>query len=207
MKTKCPRKIQLLQSQLGYSGFFNIEILSYRHTLNQGGWSPTLERELFTRGEAVVVLLYDLKQQCVILVEQCRAGAVKRALQDNQSEQAWLIEPVAGMIDPGESAEQACAREAAEEAGVQISQLEYVCQFYPSPGGSDEILHLYAASVDSLTVPEFAGLAEEGEDIRLIKWSFSQVAKSVKQAEINVASTWIALQWFIYQSGYFKTES
>ena len=96
---------------------------------------------------------------------------------------------------------------AAEEAGVQISQLEYVCQFYPSPGGSDEILHLYAASVDSLTVPEFAGLAEEGEDIRLIKWSFSQVAKSVKQAEINVASTWIALQWFIYQSGYFKTES
>jgi len=197
-----PKQVQLLQKRRGFDGFFKIEVLSYRHTLNQGGWSPELERELFCRGEAVVVLLYDLKQQCVVLVEQCRAGALQHAIDANQPEKAWLLEPVAGMIDKGESAEQACFREVQEEAGVQVSQLEYVCQFYPSPGGSDEILHLYAAEVDSQKIPEFAGLAEEGEDIRLVKCSFSEIEAALKKAEINVASTWIALQWFVFQSGY-----
>jgi len=67
-----------------------------------------VEREVFSRGEAVVVLLYDLALVKIVLVEHCRSGAVAHVLKDNKIDQAWLLEPVAGMIDLGESRIGAC---------------------------------------------------------------------------------------------------
>lgn len=194
------KKIEFLNTQRVYDGFFKIDQLSFRHTLFEDGWSPVIERELFGRGEAVIVLLYDLKAEIVVLIEQCRAGALQHAAL--KSDQAWLIEPVAGMVEPGESNLVACKREAFEEAGVTHAEFEYICQFYPSPGGSDEILHLYGAEVDSSTLPNYAGQASEVEDIRLIKMPFSQAKSKLMKAEFNVASTIIALQWLLYQKLY-----
>jgi ADP-ribose pyrophosphatase len=185
----------------GYDGFFKINLISFQHSLYQGGLSPKITRELFGRGQAVVVLLYDISAEQVVLVEQCRAGALQHALNANAPDQAWLIEPVAGMIDCGESALQACQREAKEEAGadIRIDAFEYICQFYPSPGGSDEILHLYAAQVDVNHIAEFSGLADEVEDIRLIKLPFEQAKQQLLNGKFNVASTLIALQWLFFQ--------
>jgi len=191
------KKIELLNTDRAYDGFFKIDQLTFRHTLFEGGWSPVIKRELFGRGEAVVVLLYDLKAELVVLIEQCRAGALQHAALKN--DQAWLIEPVAGMVEPGESNLVACKREAFEEAGVTQAEFEYICQFYPSPGGSDEILYLYGAEVDATTLPDYAGEVSEVEDIRLIKMPFSQAKSKLMKAEFNVASTIIALQWLLFQ--------
>lgn len=183
----------------GYDGFFKINLIRFQHSLYQGGLSPSITRELFGRGQAVVVLLYDLNAQQVILVEQCRAGALGHALDTNNPNQAWLIEPVAGMIDDHETALDACRRETREEAGIEVNQFDYVCQFYPSPGGSDEILHLYAAEVDVEKIGQWGGLAEEVEDIRLVKVSFDQAKQQLLARHYNVASTLIALQWLFFQ--------
>ncbi|MDG4813020.1 NUDIX domain-containing protein [Hydrogenovibrio sp. 3SP14C1] len=191
------KKIELLKTHHAYDGFFKIDKLTYRHTLFKGGWTPAIDRELFKRGEAVIVLLYDLQAEVVVLIEQCRAGALPHASLKN--DQAWLIEPVAGMVEPGESNLAACKREAFEEAGVTGAKFEYICQFYPSPGGSDEILHLYGAEVDSTALPDYAGEASEVEDIRLIKMPFSRAKSKLMKAEFNVASTIIALQWLLFQ--------
>jgi len=191
--------IEIQDTQSGYNGFFRIDILRYRHSLHQGGWTQSIQRELFGRGQAVVVLLYDLKKEVIILVEQCRPGALQHAQNANKSEQAWLLEPVAGMIDAGETPEQAGYREAREEAGVELTELEYVCQFYPSPGGCDEILHLYASQVDSTLLPEYAGLAEDHEDIKIVQIPFKQARENLSAGLFNVSSTIIALQWFFYQ--------
>lgn len=193
--------LTLLGERVGFQGFFRVDILDYRHTLFQGGWTPSIEREVFGRGQAVVVLLFDLEKECAILVEQCRAGAVKHALAENQPDKAWLLEPVAGMIDTGETPEQACQREVREEAGIEIDpdRLQKVISYYPSPGGCDEILHIYAAEIDSNLVPEYAGLANEVEDIRLVKHTFSEVKQGLTSGQYNVSSTLIALQWLVYQ--------
>ncbi|WP_044406200.1 NUDIX domain-containing protein [Thiomicrospira microaerophila] len=183
----------------GYDGFFKINRVTFQHSLYQGGMSPAIVRELFGRGQAVVVLLYDLNAQQAVLVEQCRAGALQHALEANNPNQAWLIEPVAGMIDPGESTWEACKRETLEEAGVLVTEFEYICQFYPSPGGSDEILHLYAAQVDVNQLGEFSGLKEEVEDIRLLKMPFSSLKQDLLTGKFRVASTLIALQWLFFQ--------
>lgn len=178
----------------GYDGFFKITLVDFQHTLFQGGWSPIIRRELFGRGQAVVVMLYDCQREMVVLVEQCRAGALEA-----EQQQAWLLEPVAGMIDVGETPIQACQRETREEAGIEIAEFDYICQFYPSPGASDEILHLYAAEINSDLIPEFSGLVEDVEDIRLVKLPFSQAKNQLLAGQFNVASTIIGLQWLFFQ--------
>jgi ADP-ribose pyrophosphatase len=182
-----------------FQGFFQVQSFTFKHSLYQGGWSPEIHRELFCRGQAVVVLLYDSTLEQVVLVEQCRPGALEHARQINQPDQAWLLEPVAGMIDLGETAIDAGIRESYEEAGVAVTDLEFICQFYPSPGGCDEILHLYAADICANDVAAYAGLESDHEDIKVVTLSFSQAKQMLFNAELNVASTYIALQWLFFQ--------
>lgn len=193
------KTLNIHSKTIAYQGFFRIELVDFQHSLYQGGMSPKIQRELFNRGQAVVVLLYDLAKQCVVLIEQCRAGALDQALKNQDDHQAWLIEPVAGMIDKGETAQEACEREVLEEAGIALNNFEYITQFYPSPGGSSEILHLYAAELDSDQVAEYSGLEHEVEDIRIIKHPFDQAKQQLLKGEFNVASTIIGLQWLFFQ--------
>ncbi|WP_029407540.1 NUDIX domain-containing protein [Thiomicrorhabdus sp. Milos-T2] len=193
-------KTLLLDSnRMLFKGFFQVNLLEFSHSLYQGGSSPIVKREVFKRGEAVVVLLYDLSLEQVVLVEQCRAGAVEKALKNNDIDQAWLLEPVAGMIDSGETKEQACIRECQEETGIMVSNLEYISQFYPSPGGCDEVLYLFASDIDSSDTHSHAGLASEDEDIRIVKLSFKDAKQQLTTGQFNVVSTYVALQWLFYQ--------
>lgn len=182
-----------------FKGFFTLKNLKFTHSLFQGGQSLLLQREVFCRGQAVVVLLYDLAEQKIVLVEQCRAGAIENAIAKNDINQAWLIEPVAGMIDLGESPKQACIREVKEETGADITEPEFISQFYPSPGACDEILHLYASQVDSHMVNKHAGLASENEDIRVVILPFADAKKQLLEGRVNVATTYMALQWLFNQ--------
>jgi len=191
--------IKVHQSNLLFKGFFEFSELKLSHSLYKGGESEILSREVFNRNQAVVVLLYDLKNRQVVLVEQFRAGAARNAIKAENEEEAWLLEPVAGMIDCGESAIEAGVRETKEEAGIVVHNLEYVSQFYPSPGACDEILHLYAAEVDSSEVESHAGKGDEDEDIKVVVMPFSEAKEKLLNAEFNVASTFIALQWLFYQ--------
>lgn len=193
------KTLSLDSNQMLFKGFFQVNLLEFSHSLYQGGSSPIVKREVFKRGEAVVVLLYDLSLQQVVLVEQCRAGAVEKALNNNAIDQAWLLEPVAGMIDSGETKEQACIRECQEETGITVSKLEYISEFYPSPGACDEVLYLFASNIDSKTIHSHAGLASEDEDIRVVKLSFIEAKQQLSTGQFNVATTYIALQWLFYQ--------
>lgn len=191
------KHIKIISNVRGYDGFFKIDCIKFQHSLFQGGTSPVIYRELFGRGQAVVILLYDLSAQVVVLVEQCRAGALMHALKNANN--AWLLEPVAGMIDAGETPYDACVRECQEEAGINLSEFDFIYRFYPSPGGSDEILHLYSAQIDSRLLPDYAGLAGDHEDIRVVKLPFAEAKQRLLAAEFNVASTIIGLQWLFFQ--------
>ena len=118
---------------------------------------------------------------------------------NNDSNQAWLIEPVAGMIDLDEQPQSACIRETYEETGAEITELEYINQFYPSPGACDEILHLYASNINSKSVNSHAGLDSEDEDIRVVILPFTDAKQMLLNGVFNVATTYIALQWLFFQ--------
>lgn len=199
MQSNAQKSLDLQSVTSLFKGFFQFKKLQFKHSLYRGGETVLIERELFSRGQAVVILLYDVQHQQVVLVEQCRVGAVEHALHNNDIDQAWLVEPVAGMIDSDESAEQAAIREVREETGISIDEIEYICQFYPSPGACDETLLLYASQINSLDIATHAGMADESEDIKVVKLSFKEAKQKLLTGQFNVASTYMALQWLFFQ--------
>ena len=68
--------VRVITSEIAYQGFFQLRRVSLCHRLFGGGWSQPLQREIFQRGEAVGVLLYDPQNQLIGLVEQFRIGAL-----------------------------------------------------------------------------------------------------------------------------------
>lgn len=181
--------VEILQREVRYEGFFRMEKYRLRHRLYNGEMSPVLARELFERGHAAAVLLYDPMRDALVVLEQFRIGALEA------KGGPWLLEIVAGMIEPGEAPEAVAIREAEEEAGCRILQLEHICDYLVSPGGTSERISLYCGRVDSEGVEGIYGLDEEHEDIRVRTASFAEVWSCYERGELNSASPIIALQW------------
>jgi len=144
-----------------YTGFFTVEERRTRFRQFRGGWSDPVDRAMFRVADAVTVLPYDPQRDRILLIEQARFGPLSHG-----DPAPWLLEPIAGMIDAGETAEVSARREAEEEAHLTLGALHFVARYYPSPGGLAQVLHSYVAEAD---LPDGAavigGSAEEAEDI------------------------------------------
>lgn len=180
---------QVLEREEAYRGFFRLERYRLRHELFRGGWSRTLTRELFERGHAAAVLGYDPVLDAVVVLEQFRIGAL------NGPRGPWLLEIVAGMIEPGESPEEVVRREAVEEAGCAVLDLIPVCDYWVSPGGTSERIALFVGRVDASRVGGIHGLEAEGEDIRVSRVPRTEALRLMGEGRIDSASVIIALQW------------
>lgn len=143
-----------------HHGFFTLDELDLTHRRFDGA-TQQITREVFVSTDATLVLPYDPMRDTVVLVEQFRAGPFRRG-----DPVPWCLEPVAGLIDPGETPEDCAHREAMEEAGVTFSGLCPIPGGYPSPGATAEFYHLFVGLADlSAYRPRTGGLASEGEDI------------------------------------------
>ncbi len=181
--------MELLEREVCFQGFFQLDRFNFRHRRFDEGWSRDVRREVFVRGDATCVLPYDPIRGSVVLLEQFRVGAM---LSDRNP---WLIELVAGINEEGESPEDVAQREAQEEAGIELLAAERICEYFPSPGGSTEKVHLYCACIDSDGAGGIHGLAEEDEDIRVHVIGFDEAMTLLDQNEIDNAPAIIALQW------------
>lgn len=173
-----------------FEGFFKVERLSLRHRLFRGDWSPVFQRELFIRPDATCVLPYDPDRDEVVLIEQFRAGALGR------EQVPWLLELVAGIHDKDEDPVEVARREAEEEAGLTLGEVEPVLSYLVSPGGSDEFVHLYCGRVDAAGAGGIHGLDEENEDIRVHVMPAQQAIDLIGTTRVNNAAALITLQWF-----------
>src|SRR5471030_3331582 len=172
-----------------YRGFFSLERYRFRHRLFNGEMSGEVTREVFERGHAVVLLPYDPIRDEVVLLEQIRIASYDR------SPTPWLLELVAGMIEPGESLEHVARRESMEEAGLVVRRCKPMLSYLASPGGTSERLTIMAGEVDASLAEGLHGLAEENEDIRLHVVSRVQAYQWVEDGVIDNGASVIALQW------------
>lgn len=182
--------VQILDEKTLYQGFFKMTQHSFKHKLFAGGWSEVVKREIFERGHAAAVLPYDPVLDEFVLIEQFRFGAV------STTDNPWLLEIVAGIIDEGETPEQVCIREAEEEAGLKVEKLVKALSYLSSPGGTTERLHIYVGLVDASNAQGVHGLEQESEDILVHKVPASTAFDWINQGKIDNAATLIALQWF-----------
>ncbi len=173
-----------------YSGFFKINLYQFQHALFAGGESEVIRREILERGDAVAVLPYDPVTEQVLLIEQIRIGAIK------SKHTPWLLECIAGMTDGSEDYESVVKKEAFEEAGLNLTELEFMLSYLSSPGGTTERLFLYLAHADlSQMSTGIFGLETEGEDIKTHIMHVDEALQRLNSGEIDNAATVISLQW------------
>ncbi|MDG1688944.1 MAG: NUDIX domain-containing protein [Gammaproteobacteria bacterium] len=184
------KKIEILSETTPFHGFFSVKRFELRHTLYKGGWSQTINREVFHRGNCAAVLLYDPDRDEVVMIEQFRMGALQLS-----EEQAWLLEIVSGAIEEGETAENVAHRESLEEANCNIETLIKINEFFTSPGGTSELLTLFCGKIDTLDVGGLHGLASEDEDISVTAMKFDTAYQLLLEGKILSAIPIIALQW------------
>ncbi|MHA1564853.1 MAG: ADP-ribose diphosphatase [Alphaproteobacteria bacterium] len=181
--------VEIVDKTIVYDGFFRLTRYKIRHRLFGGGMGAVIDREVFERGKAAVVLPYDPVRDEVVLLEQFRVGALVAG------RPPWLIEIVAGIIESGESAEDVARREAQEEAGLELGRLERIGEIICSPGGCTETFTIFCGEVSSENAGGLFGLDHEGEDIRAFTLSFEETYERLKSGEIDNAASVIAVQW------------
>ena len=189
------KAFEIMEESPLYRGFFNLTRYRLRHTLYAGGWCEPLVRELFHRGRCVAVLPYDPETDRVILIEQFRIGAV------GDKETPWLVEIVAGAIEPGEEPEAVARREAEEEAGCRLGELIHIGDFYTTPGGCSEKVSVFCGLLDGPIEEGVFGLSEEGEDIRAMALSADEALAWLAAGLIDSAIPALALQWLALNRG------
>lgn len=192
--------VEIIAREKRYSGFFSLDLYRFRHRLFNGEMSGEVQREIFERGHAAVLLPFDAVHDKVVLIEQIRIAAF------DTSETPWLLELVAGMIEEGESVEDVARREAVEEADLQVGRVKQVLSYLASPGGTSERSTILVGEVDATQAGGIHGLVDENEDIRVHVVSREQAYQWVEEGKIDNAASVIALQWLQLHHERLKNE-
>jgi ADP-ribose pyrophosphatase len=175
-----------------YDGFFQMKRYSLRHRMFDGTWSKTITREVFERGAVAAVIPYDPEKDAVVLIEQFRPGPMAAKFQS-----PWMVEIVAGILEPGETPETLAHRETTEETGGKLDEVIPICNFFIAPGSSTEYCHLLCGRIDSHNTGGIHGNRDEGEDIRVFVEPADDAFARVAKGEIASAFSIIALQWLM----------
>lgn len=183
--------VKILKRHNAHGDFFRLQAFDVDYLRFDGKRSGRLQREVFLGIDASLVLPYDPKRDIVLLVEQMRMGPAARA-----DRNPWVLEPVAGMLDPGETPEQAALRETQEEAGLKDVQLEKISSFYPSPGSSTDFFHAFIGICDIPDTGSYTGgLISEAEDLRLHPLPFEDALSLARKGEITAGPLMMMLYW------------
>lgn len=189
------REWQLDSRETIYTGFYSLERLHFRHTLHQGGWTPLIDREHFVRGNVAAVLPYDRNTDQVALIEQFRIGAM------HQQPDPWLLEVIAGMIETDEKPAEVAVREANEEAGLELLDVQLISHYLASPGITTEEVFIYFAETDLSNAGGVFGLDKENEDILVRVMPAEEAIGMLDTREVRNAISIIALQWLKFRRG------
>jgi ADP-ribose pyrophosphatase len=180
---------EIVRQEVAFQGYFKVVRYFFRHALHDGGVSGVISREVFERGQAGAVLMYDPQRDEVVLIRQFRAGAYAAG------HHPWVWEVVAGIIEENETAEQMIRRESVEEANLEVGELLPIASVMLTPGACSEACRVFLGRVDSSKAGGVFGLAEEQEDILVKVLPFADAYALVERNEVDNAVGVIALQW------------
>lgn len=183
------KKVEIIDRKRVLDGFFKVDEAELRFERFDGKMSPVIRRLSFERGDSAAAILFDRERHKVILVNQFKYPTYEKG-------PGWIMETVAGAIDPGETHEAAMTRETREETGYVLTNLEPISTFYVTPGGSSERIFLYYAEVDGGSRESAGGgIASEHEDIEVLEFTPEELFGKLDSGEIADAKTIIAVMW------------
>lgn len=135
------------------------------------------KREIIENPGAVgIIPITD--DDCLILVKQFRKPVEK-----------FLLEIPAGKLEVNEEPRETAVREFKEETGYDSGKMEYLLEFYTSPGFSNEKVHLFLAT----ELTEGTPCPDIGEFLEVVKVSVVDLLKMVERGEIVDSKTIIGI--------------
>jgi GDP-mannose pyrophosphatase NudK len=156
---------------------------------DEGGEMRRTSREVFDRGDASAILLYNLQRGTVVLTRQFRLPAYLNGGEPT------LLEVCAGHIDDGDP-HATVLRELREETGYVIGKAERLFESYMSPGSVTEKIIFFMAPYEPEDRKEQGGgIAHEGESVETIEMPFSEAIERMRAGEIRDAKTIMLLQY------------
>jgi len=179
-------RINVIKNQLLSDNYFVLRNITY-DLFRQNGEAIRHKREVYDRGSGATILLYNLEKKTVVLTRQFRIATWM-----NGNVDGMLIETCAGLLDTDEP-EQCARREAMEETGFQVGELEKVFELYMSPGGVTEIVYFYLAPYTDSQRENLGGGIDD-EDIEVLELPFNQALEMMHRGEICDGKTVILLQ-------------
>ena len=127
----------------------------------------------------------------VVLVPVPEPGHVILVRQYRHAVNANLWELPAGSLDPGETPEQAAARECHEEVGLVPQTVVRLAGLYPTPGYCDEEMIFFRLS--SLEQPTTEAAQDEDEDIEVKTFELREAREMIRRGEIVDMKTLVGL--------------
>lgn len=132
---------------------------------------------------------YLIRQRPVVLIAAVREGAVLLLWRHRFITDSWGWELPAGVVDAGESLEEAAAREMLEESGWQPGPLHHLVTLEPANGLSDCLHQVYRAEG-----AEYVGPPEDDFESSRIEWvPLDQIPDLVRKGEIRAPAMATAL--------------
>ena len=121
----------------------------------------------------------------VCAVVKTKEGKIKFVRQYRYAFSEFTIEVPAGKIERGEEADYTIIRELEEEVGAKVNSIEKVAVIYPSPGFSQEILHLYYTD----DYEDCSSHFDFDEDLDSFELTYDEAVAKIKSGEIKDAKT------------------
>jgi GDP-mannose pyrophosphatase NudK len=182
-------KVKVLQTDILSDNEYPLKKIRYEY-YKPGGSRHEQSREVYDRGDAATILLYNAKKKTVIVTRQFRLPVFI-----NGGDSGFLIEACAGMLDD-DTPEEGIIRETEEETGYKIQDVKKLFHAYMSPGAVTELLHFFIAEYNPLMkVSDGGGAKGEEENIDVIELNIDEAIEKIKSGEIIDGKTIMLLQY------------
>ena len=180
-------KIENIHSQLLSKNWFKLHKYTF-DLIDDNGTSVQQIREVYDRGNGATILLYNRSNGTVLLINQFRMPTYV-----NGNTDGMLLETCAGLLD-NDSPEECIRREAMEETGYRVDNVQKLFEAYMSPGGVTEVIHFFAAEYHvAQKVTDDVGV--EDEVIEVVELPFTEAIAMIADGRIKDGKTIMLLQY------------
>lgn len=144
---------------------------------------------VLSNGKSSVREIVEHSGGCAILC--VKDGKILFVKQFRYAYKKVVTEIPAGKINVGESPEQTAVRELEEECGLKAKSVKLLCEIYPSPGYTNEIIRLFKAEEFEKGKVCF----DDDEYVEPFWIDVGEAKRMAEDGEINDAKTLIALSY------------